>query len=98
MTLRDLGEHELKDLERPERIYELSVDGLAADFAPLKTEREAPVPIYRRPLIIGASAGVLAAAVAIPVFALGGGSSGPSLSQLSANSVGIGRASCRERV
>ena len=33
-------------------------------------------PLYRRPLVIGALAGVLAAAVAIPVFALGGGSGG----------------------
>ena len=32
--------------------------------------------IYRRPLVIGATAGVLAAAVAIPVFALAGGSGG----------------------
>ena len=29
ITLRDLGEHKLKDLARPERIYQLEVDGLA---------------------------------------------------------------------
>jgi YVTN family beta-propeller protein len=89
ITVHDLGEHKLKDLERLERIYEVRVDGLKQTFSPLKTESAAPAPIYRRPLVIGAAAGVLAAAVAIPVFALGGGSSGPSLSQLSANSVGI---------
>ncbi len=35
--LRDLGEHKLKDLTRPERIYQLVVEGLEADFPPLKT-------------------------------------------------------------
>ena len=90
ITLRDLGEHNLKDLNRPERIYELRVDGLQGDFPRLKTEAAAPTPpLYRRPLVIGATAGVLAAAVAIPVFAFGGGSGGSELSALSANSVGI---------
>src|SRR6266508_5772731 len=91
ISLRDLGEHKLKDLERPERIYELRVDGLEQTFSPLKTETAAtvPTPLYRRPLVIGAFAGVVAAAVAIPVFAFGGGSGGSSLSALSANSVGI---------
>jgi class 3 adenylate cyclase len=36
ITLRDLGEHELKDFERPERIYQLEIDGLPRQFAPLK--------------------------------------------------------------
>jgi predicted ATPase/class 3 adenylate cyclase len=30
--LRDLGEHRLKDLEHPERLWQLVVDGLQADF------------------------------------------------------------------
>lgn len=38
--LRDLGEHLLKDLERPERIYQLVADGLAEKFPPLKTVTE----------------------------------------------------------
>ncbi len=37
VTLRDLGEHRLKDLNRPERIYQLVVPGLPADFPPLIT-------------------------------------------------------------
>jgi len=37
ITLRDLGEHELKDFDRPERIYQLDIDGPAGDFPPLKT-------------------------------------------------------------
>jgi predicted ATPase len=35
--VRDLGPHRLKDLSVPERIFQLEVDGLPADFPPLKT-------------------------------------------------------------
>jgi YVTN family beta-propeller protein len=98
ITVRDLGEHELKDLDRPERIYQLDVAGLPQEFAPLKTNApataadalaEPATPIYRRPLVIGALAGVLAAAIAIPVFAVGGGSGGGSLGAIQANAVGV---------
>jgi class 3 adenylate cyclase len=34
--LRDLGEHWLKDLDRPERIYQLDVSGLKSAFPPLR--------------------------------------------------------------
>ena len=37
MSLRDLGEHRLKDLGSPEHIYQLDVDGLSSDFPPLRT-------------------------------------------------------------
>jgi predicted ATPase/class 3 adenylate cyclase len=36
-TLRDLGEHQLKDLAKPERIYQLVIDGLPHDFPPLRS-------------------------------------------------------------
>jgi predicted ATPase len=36
-TLADLGEHRLKDLIRPERIYQLVAPGLASAFPPLRT-------------------------------------------------------------
>jgi predicted ATPase/class 3 adenylate cyclase len=35
--LRDLGEHRLKDLARPERLFQLVAPGLPADFPPLKS-------------------------------------------------------------
>jgi len=35
VSLRDLGEHRLKDLARPERIHQLVVEGLENDFPPL---------------------------------------------------------------
>ncbi len=37
-TACDLGSHRLKDLERAERVYQLSVPGLAADFPALRSE------------------------------------------------------------
>jgi len=36
-SLRDLGEHGMRDLIRPERVYQLVADGLASEFPPLKT-------------------------------------------------------------
>jgi class 3 adenylate cyclase/tetratricopeptide (TPR) repeat protein/DNA-binding XRE family transcriptional regulator len=37
VALVDLGVHQLKDLGRPERIFQLSVPGLQAEFPPLRT-------------------------------------------------------------
>jgi predicted ATPase/class 3 adenylate cyclase len=37
VALRDLGHHRLKDLARSEHLYQLVVDGLPADFPPLRT-------------------------------------------------------------
>ena len=37
VSLRDLGEHRLKDLARPEHIYQIVIPGLPADFPPLKS-------------------------------------------------------------
>jgi predicted ATPase/class 3 adenylate cyclase len=37
VTVRDLGEHRLKDLRAPERLGQLVIDGLSADFPPLRS-------------------------------------------------------------
>jgi predicted ATPase/class 3 adenylate cyclase len=37
LSVRDLGAHRLKDLARPERLYQLVVDGLQDTFPPLRT-------------------------------------------------------------
>jgi class 3 adenylate cyclase len=37
VTLRDLGEHRLKDLQRPERIFQVVAPGVPDDFPPLKS-------------------------------------------------------------
>src|SRR3712207_5734721 len=36
-TIRNLGEHRLKDLFRPERIFQLTAPGLPSEFPPLRT-------------------------------------------------------------
>ncbi len=37
VALRDLGEHWLKDLGQPERVFQIDVDGLQCDFPPLNS-------------------------------------------------------------
>ena len=37
ITLRDLGEHRLKDLRAPERLAQLVIDGVPDDFPPLRS-------------------------------------------------------------
>src|SRR5712692_4395815 len=53
VSLRDLGEHHLKDLERPIPLYQLVIEGLSADFPPLKTRdrRSDTLPVQLTPLI-----------------------------------------------
>jgi hypothetical protein len=40
VSLRDLGEHLLKDLERPERVHQVVAAGLDEQFPPLKSVTE----------------------------------------------------------
>jgi YVTN family beta-propeller protein len=42
VRLRDLGEHRLKDIDRPERLFQLEAGGLASEFPPLKTLERQP--------------------------------------------------------
>ena len=53
VSLRDLGEHYLKDFERPLPLYQLVIVGLPADFPPLKTRASRPdnLPAQPTPLI-----------------------------------------------
>lgn len=52
-NLRDLGEHQLKDLQRPEHIFEASIRGLPGEFPPIKTLDRRPhnLPMQRTPII-----------------------------------------------
>ena len=76
VTIRDLGERLLKDIEQPQRLYQLVIDGLVTKFGPLKT-LDVELTRKRRRMYAGSAVvGVLAAAVAIPVFAFGQGGSG----------------------
>ena len=42
VSLRDLGEQRLKDLDRPVRLYQLIGEGLPADFPELRTATPPP--------------------------------------------------------
>ena len=112
VELVDLGSHQLKDIENPERIFQLVAPGLAADFPPLSADRAAEVgellagrgaeleeaarkavgarPVLRRrALLVPMLAGVVAAAVAIPVLALArDGGEIRALEAIGANAVG----------
>jgi predicted ATPase len=65
VRLRDLGAHRLKDLQRSERIYQLIIPDLPADFPPLQSldRRAHNLPVQPTPLIgreqIGATVGEL---------------------------------------
>jgi YVTN family beta-propeller protein len=91
MELRDLGTYRLKDIDRPEHLYQLVVADLPSRFPPLRAEKvAAPHPLRRRSILAGAIAGVIAAAIAIPIFALGrGGPDGASIDAAAGNSLAI---------
>jgi predicted ATPase/class 3 adenylate cyclase len=51
--VRDLGEHRLRDLTQPQRLFQLEIEGLADEFAPLRTLENRPtnLPVQATPLI-----------------------------------------------
>jgi predicted ATPase/class 3 adenylate cyclase/Tfp pilus assembly protein PilF len=53
ITLNDLGEHRLKDLIRPERIFQVVASGLPTEFPPLKSLDNRPnnLPLQPTPLV-----------------------------------------------
>jgi predicted ATPase/class 3 adenylate cyclase len=53
VRLQDLGTHRLKDLQRPERLYQLVIPSLPVDFPPLQSldRRTHNLPIQPTPLI-----------------------------------------------
>jgi class 3 adenylate cyclase len=91
VTVRELGSYRLKDIERPERLYQLDIEGLRTEFPPLKAEKVAePHRVSRRTVLVAALAAVVAAAIAIPIFAFGqGGSRRESIESAAGNSVGF---------
>ncbi len=48
-ALRDLGAHRLKDLQRPERVFQLVAPGLPGDFPPLRTLDTRPNNLPEQP-------------------------------------------------
>ena len=53
LTFRDLGEHRLKDLSRPQRLHQLCIAGAPADFPPPRTleGRATNLPVQPSPLL-----------------------------------------------
>jgi DNA-binding SARP family transcriptional activator len=45
MSLRDLGEHPLKDLAQPEQLFQLLVEGLSSEFGPVRVAPGPPVSV-----------------------------------------------------
>jgi YVTN family beta-propeller protein len=92
VSISDLGSYRLKDIDRPERLYQLVIEGLRNDFPPLNAEKAAePRPLRRRSALLAALLGVIAAAVAIPIFAFGqgGGGGGGPPADASGSSLGV---------
>jgi predicted ATPase/class 3 adenylate cyclase len=51
VALRDLGPHRLKDLLAPIRLYQLEVEGLPAEFSPLRSLHQTNLPVAAWPLL-----------------------------------------------
>ncbi len=90
VSLRDLGQRPLKDIERPEHIYQLVAEGLRSDFPRPDTGRKES-PRSRARLAGWALAATVAVVVAIVALLLGtsGGPSTAKATLVSADSVGI---------
>ncbi len=72
ISLRDLGEQRLKDLDRPVRLYQADAEGLPAEFPPLRpgVEEKPERSFWRRPAAIVAAALALVALVGAATAAL----------------------------
>ena len=89
VSIRELGSYRLKDIDRPERLFQLDIDGLPKEFPPPRAEKAAePGPRRRWGVLAAIVIAVVTAAVAVPILALGGGS-GRSAISVASNSVGV---------
>jgi YVTN family beta-propeller protein len=77
ISLRDLGEQRLKDLDRPVRLYQVAADGLPSQFPPLRHEAQLPQAAEaalagpalsrRRLLLLAAALAAVALAIVLAV-------------------------------
>jgi predicted ATPase/class 3 adenylate cyclase len=78
VRLRDVGEHRLKDLQRPERLYQLVIPDLPSAFPPLRSldRRAHNLPVQPTPLIgreqVGAAVCALLRRAAVHLLTLTG--------------------------
>ncbi len=98
VSLRDLGEQRLKDLDRPVRLYQAAADGLPASFPPVRSDAalalaaEAAIapPLWRRrPALAATVAVVVVLSVALAAALLLRTGSGGGLSTVQVNHVGV---------
>jgi YVTN family beta-propeller protein len=87
ISLRDLGDHQLKDLDRPVHLYQADTDGLPTTFPPLRTSGEmgpaaeaavAP-PLWRGRVALAAAVLLAGLAAAVFLWARSSGSRGASV-------------------
>ena len=55
IAFKDLGEHRLKDIARPVRLYQLDIEGLRRTFPPLKVTGPPKRDRRRRAAVVGAA-------------------------------------------
>jgi class 3 adenylate cyclase len=70
VALVDLGEHKLKDINRPERLFQLNAEGLAGRFPPLRVEAPLPRARFPRTRLPGRRAALMAIAAALVLTGL----------------------------
>ena len=87
-TLRSLGQHRLKDLDRPVSLYQVGAAGLQTKFPPPREQAPAAASQVRRPVVlIPAILAVAGIAAALAVLLSSGGDGG--LSGVAPNNVGV---------
>jgi YVTN family beta-propeller protein len=87
-TFRPLGQHRLKDLDRPVSLYQVGAAGLPDKFPPPREQAPAAASWVRRPVVlIPATLAVVGIAAALVVLLRSGGDGG--LSGVAPNNVGV---------
>jgi branched-chain amino acid transport system substrate-binding protein len=70
VVLRDLGQQQLKDLDRPERVFQLEAQGLPREFPPIRGAAPAPTGLRRWVPRTNLARGLAAAGAAVAVAAI----------------------------
>jgi class 3 adenylate cyclase/streptogramin lyase len=80
VNVRSLGAYRLKDIDRPEPLYQLDIDGLETEFPPLNAEKfSQPHPRRRRLLLAGVVAAAIAGIATAEIALTGRGGSAPTV-------------------
>ncbi len=73
IALKDLGEHRLKDISRPARLYQLEIEGLRSAFPPLAVPELSPrSSVRRRAAFLVAGLALVGVAAAVLALTRGG--------------------------